>query len=196
MRVGEIHRKTKETDIRVSVHLDQADVGKVDTGIPFFDHMLAQFSRHGQMGLAVQATGDLEIDGHHLTEDTGYAIGSAIRGALGDRSDIQRFGYAYAPLDCSLSRAVLDLSGRAYLVLDVDFGVELFGSWQAELVREWFQAMASSMGANIHLMNLYGINSHHKVESLFKAFALAFRQAVTVQSGGVASTKGVLRVGD
>jgi len=187
-------RKTKETDIRVSLNLDGSGQYEINTGIPFFDHMLAQLARHGQMDLTVTAKGDLEIDGHHTVEDVGWVLGQALQEALGDRRGITRFGHAYVPLDEALTRVVVDLSGRPYLVYKAEFKVPRIGDLQAELIEEFLKAFVQEGRFNLHVENLYGRNQHHIAETIFKGTARALRMATRVDedSNDIPSTKGVL----
>ncbi len=194
-RKANVERKTKETQIAVTVDLDGTGDYNVSTGIGFLDHMLEQLSRHSLMDLDVQAEGDLHIDFHHTTEDTGIVIGEAVKKALGDRAGITRYGAALVPLDEALTRVVVDCSNRPCLVWKVGFTRSKVGDMDTELFREWFQAFAQAAGLTLHVENFYGENSHHIVESSFKALARALRQAVTVDaraSDAVPSTKGVL----
>jgi imidazoleglycerol-phosphate dehydratase len=187
-------RKTKETDIRVSLNLDGTGQYEINTGIPFFDHMLAQLARHGFMDLTISAKGDLEIDGHHTVEDVGWVLGQALYEALGERRGITRFGYAYVPLDEALTRVVIDLSGRPYLVYKADFNVPRIGDLQSELIEEFLKAFVQEGKFNLHVENLYGRNQHHIAETIFKATARALHTAtrVTGDTSEVPSTKGVL----
>jgi imidazoleglycerol-phosphate dehydratase len=187
-------RKTNETDIRMTLDLDGTGQYEIHTGIPFFDHMLAQLARHGQIDLTIEAKGDLEIDGHHTVEDVGWVLGQALQEALGDRRGIARFGHAYVPLDEALTRVVIDLSGRPYLVYKVEFRVARIGDLQAELIEEFLKAFVQEGKFNLHVENLYGRNQHHIAETVFKATARALHAATRV-SGDVKeipSTKGVL----
>jgi imidazoleglycerol-phosphate dehydratase len=188
------NRKTKETDIRVSLNLDGTGQYEINTGIPFFDHMLAQLARHGQMDLTIAAKGDLEIDGHHTVEDVGWVLGQALYEALGDRRGITRFGHAFVPLDEALTRVVIDLSGRPYLVYHAEFKVPRIGDLQAELIEEFMKAFVQEGKFNLHVENLYGRNQHHIAETIFKATARALRMATRVDadSSEIPSTKGVL----
>lgn len=189
-----IERKTRETEILVSLGLDETG-SDISTGVGFFDHMLEQIARHGAVALTVHAKGDLHIDAHHLCEDTGIVLGLALKAALGDKKGIVRYGHAYVPLDESLSRAVLDCSGRPGLVFCCDFTRESVGGMDTELVREFFQGFVNAAGVTLHLDNLRGENAHHQAESLFKAFGRALRMAVAVDgraAGTVPSTKGCL----
>lgn len=187
-------RKTKETDIQVRLNLDGSGQYEIDTGIPFFDHMLAQLARHGQMDLAITAKGDLEIDGHHTVEDVGWVLGQALYEALGDRRGITRFGHAYVPLDEALTRVVVDFSGRPYLVYKAEFKVPRIGDLQSELIEEFLKALVQEGKFNLHVENLYGRNQHHIAETIFKATARALRMATRVDadSSDIPSTKGVL----
>lgn len=195
MRQARVERNTKETRIAAEVNLDGSGVYDVATGIGFLDHMLEQFSRHSLIDLTVKAEGDLHIDFHHTTEDTGIAIGQAVREALGDRAGITRYGSALVPLDEALSRVVVDCSNRPYLIWKVSFNAPKLGEMDTELFREWFQALSQAAGLTLHMECLYGENSHHIVESLFKGLARALRQAISIDAGApgsVPSTKGVL----
>jgi imidazoleglycerol-phosphate dehydratase len=188
-------RKTNETEIRVALNLDGTGQHKLHTGIPFFDHMLAQLARHGGYALEVAAKGDLEIDGHHTVEDVGWVLGQALNDALGDRRGIARFGHAYVPLDEALTRVVIDLSGRPYLVYKAEFRVARIGDLQTELVEEFLKAFVQEGKFNLHVENLYGRNQHHIAETIFKATARALRMATRVgaeASSEIPSTKGVL----
>ena len=195
MRRGEIIRQTKETDIRASVNLDGNGNYNVDTGIGFLDHMLEQLSKHSLIDIDIKATGDLQIDFHHTTEDSGIVIGAAIAKALAERKGINRFGMAIIPMDETLTRVALDISNRPYLIWKVNFSKPKLGEMDTELFKEWFQAFAQSAGITLHVENLYGENNHHIVESCFKGLARALRQAIAVdsrRSEEVPSTKGVL----
>jgi imidazoleglycerol-phosphate dehydratase len=194
-RKASVERNTKETQISVAVNLDGTGICNVSTGIGFLDHMLEQLSRHSLMDLDVKAVGDLHIDFHHTTEDTGIAIGEAVKQALGDRVGITRFGSALCPLDEALTRAVVDCSNRPYLIWKVGFSRPKLGDFDTELFREWFQAFAQAAGLTLHIENFYGENNHHIIESSYKALARAFRQAVTIDAraaDSVPSTKGTL----
>jgi imidazoleglycerol-phosphate dehydratase len=195
MRKGKVERKTKETSIKVAVDLDGTGQYKVATGIGFLDHMLEQLSRHSLMDLEVEAKGDLHIDFHHTTEDTGIAIGEAVAKALGDLKGINRFGAAVIPMDETLSRVTLDVSKRPYLIWKVKFSKPKLGDMDSELFKEWFQAFAQAAGITLHVENVYGENNHHIIESCYKGLARALRQAVEIDSrkaDAVPSTKGVL----
>ena len=195
MRQAKIERNTKETQISVTVNLDGTGRYDVDTGLGFLDHMLEQLSRHSLIDLTVRATGDLHIDGHHTTEDTGLAIGQAIRQALGERTGIVRYGNALVPMDETLTRVALDLSDRPYLIWKVAFNRPKLGQMDTELFREWFQALSQAAGITLHVEVLYGENNHHMIESCFKALARSLRQAIEIdprRADAVPSTKGVL----
>ncbi len=195
MRRASVERKTKETEISVTVNLDGTGTYAVSTGIGFLDHMMEQLSRHSMIDLDVKADGDLHIDYHHTTEDTGIVIGEAVKKALGDRAGITRYGSALVPLDESLTRVVVDCSNRPYLFWSVTFSRSKLGEMDTELFHEWFQAFAQAAGLTLHVENLYGENNHHIVESAYKALARALRQAVTLDpraEGIVPSTKGRL----
>jgi imidazoleglycerol-phosphate dehydratase len=194
-RTGTVARKTKETDISVAVDLDGSGRSQIATGIGFLDHMLDQLSRHSLMDLKVEAKGDLHIDFHHTTEDTGICIGEAVAKALGDRKGIRRWGEATVPMDETLTRVALDASNRPYLIWKVTFSKPKLGEMDTELFKEWFQAFAQNAGLTLHVENLYGENNHHIVESCFKGLARALRQAIEIdprKSDAVPSTKGVL----
>ena len=194
-RTGKVERKTKETQIAVSVDLDGTGKSEISTGIGFLDHMLDQLSRHSLIDLKVKAKGDLHIDYHHTTEDTGITIGEAVAKALGDRTGIRRWGEATVPMDETLTRVALDASNRPYLIWKVQFSKPKLGEMDTELFKEWFQAFAQHAGLTLHIENLYGENNHHIVESCFKGVARALRQAIEIdprKSDAVPSTKGVL----
>jgi imidazoleglycerol-phosphate dehydratase len=195
MRQAEIRRKTKETEVRARVNLDGEGRAKVATGIGFLDHMLEQLARHSLIDLEVEAKGDLHIDYHHTTEDTGIVIGEAVAKALGDRAGIRRYGAALIPMDETLTRVALDASNRPYLVWKVAFTKPKLGEMDTELFREWFHAFAQAAGLTLHVENLYGENNHHIVESCYKGLARALRAAVEIdprKPDAVPSTKGVL----
>ena len=194
-RTGEVRRDTKETQIRVRVDLDGTGVATVATGIGFFDHMLDGFARHSGMDLEVETRGDLHIDMHHTVEDTGIALGAAVREALDGFKGVRRFGLAYIPMDETLTRCALDLSNRPYLIWKVAFPRDKVGEMDTELFKEFHHAFAMNAGTCVHLETLYGENSHHIAESGFKALARALRQAVELDpktQGAAPSTKGVL----
>ncbi len=192
-RTGRVTRQTKETTIEVTVDLDGSGTSNVATGVPFFDHMLDQLGRHGRLDLTASADGDVEIDAHHTVEDTGIALGQALAEAWGDRAGVERFGDATVPIDEALTRVAIDLSGRPYLVWDVDTPVEVVGTFETTLVKHFFEAVVANARITLHVQNLSGDNSHHIFESVFKAVAVALRRAVAVTGGGVPSTKGVLQ---
>ncbi len=196
MREATEQRNTKETQINANVNIDGKGVSNINTGIGFLDHMLEQISRHSLIDIDLVAKGDLHIDDHHTTEDTGYVLGSAISKALDKRQGINRFGSSLIPMDETLSRVVVDLSGRPYLVWKVAFTQKKLGEMDTELFKEWFQAFSQSIGANIHVENLYGINNHHIIESCYKGLARSLRDAIKIVdrvAEQVPSTKGVLR---
>ena len=195
MRKAKVKRNTKETRIRVEIDLDGTGSYDVGTGIGFLDHMLEQLSRHSLIDLKVKADGDLHIDFHHTTEDSGYAVGEALAQALGERKGIVRYGSALIPMDETLTRVALDCSNRPYLVWQVAFNRPKLGEMDTELFKEWFKAFAQSAGITLHVENLYGENSHHIVESCYKGLARALKQAIAIdprQADAVPSTKGVL----
>lgn len=195
MRIAEIHRKTAETSIDVELNLDGAGEYEISTGIGFLDHMLEQLSRHSLIDLKVKAIGDLHIDQHHTTEDTGIAIGEAVAKALGDRKGITRYGSAYAPMDETLTRCALDISGRPYLVFKAEFSTPRLGEMDTELFEHWFHSFAGAAGITLHVETLYGVNNHHIIESCFKALARALRIAVEIdprKADSIPSTKGTL----
>lgn len=195
MRNGAVTRKTKETGIEVSVDLDGTGVAKIATGIGFFDHMLEQLARHSLIDIEIRATGDLHIDQHHTVEDTGMVLGQAVRQALGDSAGIARFADVLLPMDETLTRVAVDISGRPFLVFRTKFARAKIGAFDTELVREFFQAFATHAAMTIHVENLYGENAHHIVESSFKGLARALRAAVALdprQKGAIPSTKGSL----
>ena len=194
MRSAEVTRKTKETQITIKLNLDEQSGISIDTGIGFFDHMLTLFAKHGRFGLVVKAHGDLEVDPHHTVEDTGIVLGECFKKALGKKEQIERYGTAIVPMDETLSRVCVDLSGRAYLVFQAEFANPRLGTFESETTEDFFQAFAFSNEMNLHATVLYGRNTHHKIESLFKALGRAMRQAVTINPAiqGVNSTKGVI----
>ena len=195
MRKGAVARKTKETDIAVSVDLDGTGLAKIATGIGFFDHMLEQLARHSLIDMEIRAAGDLHIDQHHTVEDTGIALGQAVRQALGDRAGITRFADVLLPMDETLTRVAIDVSGRPFLVFRTKFTHEKIGAFDSELVREFFQAFTTHAAMNVHVETLYGENTHHIAESSFKGLARALRAAVAIdarQNGAIPSTKGSL----
>ncbi len=194
-RVATVARKTKETDIEVSMTLDGSGTSDVQTGIGFLDHMLDQLAKHGLFDIKVRAKGDLHIDFHHTTEDVGLALGEALSKALGDRKGIRRYGAAIIPMDETRTDVTLDASNRPYLIWKVQFSRPKLGEMDTELFKEWFQAFAQMGGLTLHVWNHYGENNHHIVESCFKGLARALRQAVEIDpraAQAVPSTKGVL----
>ncbi|MFO1102728.1 MAG: imidazoleglycerol-phosphate dehydratase HisB [Methylocystis sp.] len=196
MRSATIERNTKETKISVAVDLDGAGRSEISTGLGFFDHMLDQIARHAPLDLTVRAEGDLHIDGHHTVEDVGIALGQAVDRALSDRKGIARYGDAHVPLDEALTRVVVDVSGRPFLVYEVAFPAQRIGEFDTELMREFFQAFAVHARIGLHIERLRGVNSHHIAESAFKGFARAFGKAVAIDprrsQGEAPSTKGTL----
>jgi imidazoleglycerol-phosphate dehydratase len=194
-RTARVKRSTKETQVLIELDLDGSGRAEVATGVPFFDHMLAQLGKHGCLDLTVQTEGDTEIDAHHTVEDTALALGQALREALGDKSGICRFGDAMVPLDETLAQAVVDLSGRPYTVCSEPDGMApLIGTYDTTLTQHFFESLAASAGICVHLRVLYGRNPHHIVEAQFKAFARALRAAMAPdpRAPGIPSTKGVL----
>ncbi len=195
MRNAEVKRQTKETRISVRVSLDGSGATRIATGIGFFDHMLDQLGRHSLIDLEIEAEGDLHIDQHHTVEDTGIALGEALRRALGEKRGIRRYADVNLPMDETLTRCALDLSGRAFLVFRTNFHTGKIGDFDTQLVREFFQAFAMNAGITLHIETLYGANDHHIAESCFKAVARALREAVEIdarQSGQIPSTKGTI----
>jgi imidazoleglycerol-phosphate dehydratase len=195
MRIAKVNRKTKETTIEAEVDLDGKGIYKIDTGIGFLNHMLEQLSKHSLVDINLKAKGDLHIDLHHTTEDSGIVIGEAIAKALGDKKGIKRYAHAYIPMDETLSRVSLDISNRPYLVWNVKLKVEKLGEMDTELFKEWFQAFSQSAGITLHIENIYGDNSHHIIESCFKGLARALRLALEKDAragDSLPSTKGIL----
>lgn len=195
MRIAKIERNTKETEIKVELNLDGTGQFNINTGIGFLDHMIEQLSHHSLIDINLEVKGDLRVDFHHTTEDAAIAIGDAFKQALGDKKGITRFGHSYVPMDETLTRAVVDLSGRAYPIFNCEFKRDKVGEMDSELFREWFYGFAQAAGANLHIENLYGVNNHHIVESCFKALARALRVAITIderKKDAVNSTKGIL----
>ncbi len=195
MRIAKVNRKTKETSIDAEVNLDGQGIYKIDTGIGFLNHMLEQLSKHSLVDINLKAKGDLHIDLHHTTEDSGIVIGEAIAKALGDKKGIKRYAHAYIPMDETLSRVSLDISNRPYLVWNVKLKVEKLGEMDTELFKEWFQAFSQSAGITLHIENIYGDNSHHIIESCFKGLARALRLALEKDAragDSLPSTKGIL----
>jgi imidazoleglycerol-phosphate dehydratase len=195
MRHAEVSRNTLETQVTVRINLDGSGKAKLDTGVPFLDHMLDQIARHGLMDLDVQSKGDLHIDAHHTVEDVGITLGQAFAKAVGDKKGLRRYGHSYVPLDEALSRVVIDLSGRPGLTFNVDFTRALIGDFDVDLTREFFQGFVNHALATLHIDNLRGINAHHQCETVFKAFGRALRAACEVDeraAGAMPSTKGSL----
>ncbi|ALK11031.1 imidazoleglycerol-phosphate dehydratase HisB [Blastochloris viridis] len=197
MRTAAIERDTRETKIRIDLDLDGRGTARIATGVGFFDHMLEQVARHGRIDLTVAAEGDLQVDDHHTVEDVGIALGQAVRRALGDLAGINRYADVHVPMDETLTRVVIDISGRPMLVWRTAFPAAKIGTFDTELVREFFQAFATHAGLTLHVETLYGVNAHHIAESCFKGLARALRAAVALDpalEGAVPSTKG--RLGD
>src|SRR3954449_10465655 len=197
VRVATVERNTRETQITGRINLDGAGMAEIATGIGFLDHMLEQLAKHSLIDIALHAEGDLHIDFHHTTEDTGYVVGEAVSRALGNRAGIARYGNAVIPMDETLTRVSLDASNRPYLIWKVAFSRPKLGEMDTELFKEWFQAFAQSAGMTLHVENLYGENNHHIAESCFKGLARALRQAVEIdprRAGAIPSTKGTLSV--
>ena len=195
MRTATISRDTAETKIAVEIDLDGTGAYQVSTGIGFLDHMVEQFSRHSLIDVTLKVQGDLHIDQHHTTEDSAIALGQAIAEALGDKAGIGRYGSAYSPMDETLARVALDISGRPFLVWKARFTQEKLGEWDTELIEHWFHSVAQAAGITLHVQLLYGQNNHHICESVFKGFARAMRQAVELdprKGGAIPSTKGQL----
>jgi imidazoleglycerol-phosphate dehydratase len=195
MRTARITRKTQETDIAVEVNLDGTGAYEVSTGIGFLDHMIEQFSRHSLIDISCKIDGDLHVDQHHTTEDSAIAIGQAIVEALGNKAGIGRYGSAYSPMDETLARVALDISGRPFLVWNATFTQPRLGEMDTELFEHWFHSIAHAVGITLHVEVLYGQNNHHIVEAIYKGFARAMRAAVELdprKDGAIPSTKGVL----
>lgn len=195
MRKARVERRTRETQVAAELNLDGTGEYKISTGIGFLDHMLEQLSRHSLIDLKVEAKGDLHIDYHHTTEDTGIVIGEALAKALGDRAGIRRYGDALIPMDETLTRVALDCSNRPYLIWRVDFSRPKLGEMDTELFKEWFQGFAQAAGLTLHVETLYGQNNHHIVESCYKGLARALRAAIEIdprKADAIPSTKGVL----
>ncbi len=195
MRQAEVTRNTLETQVAVSINLDGSGKARLETGVPFLDHMLDQIARHGLFDLDIVAKGDLHIDAHHTVEDVGITLGQAFARAVGDKKGLVRYGHSYVPLDEALSRVVIDLSGRPGLVFNVDFTRARIGDFDVDLTREFFQGFVNHALATLHIDNLRGINAHHQCETVFKAFGRALRAACTVDeraAGAMPSTKGTL----
>ncbi len=195
MRTATVKRTTKETDVEVVVDLDGAGTSSISTGIGFFDHMLDLLARHSRIDIAVKAKGDLHIDHHHTTEDVGIALGQAVKQALGDMRGITRYADVHVPMDEALTRVAIDISGRPFLVFKAEFGRDKVGTFDTELVEEWFRAFAMNCGITLHVQVLYGSNDHHIAESCFKGLARALRAAVAIDTRAaneIPSTKGTL----
>lgn len=194
-RTADIHRKTKETDIAVSLNLEGTGNSDLDIGLPFFEHMLEQIARHGMVDLTIKAVGDLHIDAHHTVEDVGITLGKALNDAIGDKSGIVRYGHAYVPLDEALSRVVIDFSGRPSLEYSVEYPRARVGEFDVDLIHEFFQAVCNHAQITLHITNISGRNAHHIAETVFKAFGRALRMAAAFDSrseGSIPSTKGSL----
>ncbi|BCG65526.1 MAG: imidazoleglycerol-phosphate dehydratase [Methyloprofundus sp.] len=194
-RTASVERNTLETKIRISLNLDGTGTAKFDTGVPFLEHMLDQIARHGLIDMDIVCKGDLQIDDHHTVEDIGITLGQAFAQALGDKKGLYRYGHAYVPLDESLSRVVIDFSGRPGLYYDVEYKRAMIGSFDVDLFREFFQGFVNHAGVSLHIDNLKGINAHHVAETIFKAMGRAVRMAITEDprmAGMMPSTKGVL----
>ena len=195
MRTASVERKTKETDVAVTVNLDGTGAYDVATGIGFFDHMLEQLSRHSLIDVTVRAKGDLHIDQHHTVEDVGISLGLAVKRALGDLKGIRRYADVHLPMDETMTRAAIDVSGRPFLVFEIPFSRDKIGDFDTELFEEFFRAFAFNAGLTLHVETLYGVNNHHMIESAFKATARALEAAVTIdprRAGTIPSTKGSL----
>ena len=194
-RTAEITRNTNETQIRVAINLDGTGRQKLNTGVPFLDHMLDQIARHGMIDLEVEAVGDLHIDAHHTVEDTGITLGMAVAKAVGDKKGIRRFGHSYVPLDEALSRVVIDFSGRPGLEMHIPFTRAMIGTFDVDLTGEFFRGFVNHAGVTLHIDNLRGVNAHHQCETVFKAFGRALRMATELDeraAGIIPSTKGSL----
>lgn len=194
-RTASVVRNTSETQIELTINLDGTGQAELSTGLPFFEHMLTQIARHGLIDIHIQATGDLEVDAHHMVEDVGIVLGQALNEAAADKSGLTRYGHAYVPLDEALSRVVVDLSGRPGLFYCVDYTRSRVGDFDVDLLREFFQGLVNHGMLTVHLDNLKGENAHHQAETLFKAFGRALRMAVSVDArmgNTVPSTKGSL----
>ncbi|MEC7369189.1 MAG: imidazoleglycerol-phosphate dehydratase HisB [Pseudomonadota bacterium] len=195
MRIAEVNRDTLETQIRVAINLDGTGQSSFDTGLPFLEHMMDQIARHGLIDIEISATGDLHIDAHHTVEDLGITLGQALNQAMGDKKGIRRYGHAYVPLDEALSRVVIDLSGRPGLSYDIEFSRPLVGGFDVDLFHEFFQGFVNHSLVTLHIDNLKGDNAHHQIETVFKAFGRALRNALELDGrivGKLPSTKGSL----
>ncbi|MBR3533913.1 MAG: imidazoleglycerol-phosphate dehydratase HisB [Clostridiales bacterium] len=194
-RTAEITRKTKETDIAVKVDLDGKGISRIDTGIGFFDHMLTALSKHSGIDMDITCRGDLQVDAHHSIEDTGIVLGQAVNKALGDMTGIRRYGSAMIPMDEALGQAVIDVSGRPFIVFDCAFTADMMGAMDTQLVEEFMRSFAYNAGITLHISCPYGTNDHHKAEAMFKALARALREATEIDprfEGEVISTKGII----
>jgi imidazoleglycerol-phosphate dehydratase len=194
MRKSKVARETKETKIYLSLNLDEQEEVRIDTGIGFFDHMLNLFASHGRFGMDLSAEGDYEVDNHHVIEDIGIVLGKAFKEALGDKNGIRRYASTFTPMDESLSRVCIDISGRGMLVFDSCFTCERIGSMETEMIEEFFRAFAVSSGITLHVAMMYGKNNHHMAEAMFKGFGRVLKEAVSIDKliEGIPSTKGVL----
>jgi imidazoleglycerol-phosphate dehydratase len=193
-RKAKIHRKTTETDISIGLNIDGTGNGEISTTVAFIDHMLSLFARHGLFDLVVKAKGDTHIDDHHIVEDIGICLGDAVKKALGNKRGIVRYGSATVPMDESLCSVAIDISGRPYLIYNVEFKYRKIGKFDFSLIKEFFKSFSDHSGMTLHINLVYGKNNHHMAEAIFKAFALALRKAVTIHSRieGILSTKGSL----
>ena len=193
-RCATVTRKTRETDIEITINLDGKGESNISTGVGFFDHMLTGFAKHGFFDLDVKVKGDLEVDCHHTVEDTGIVLGEVIKKALGDKKSIKRYGSFLLPMDETLVMCAIDLSGRPYLVYDAKFNVDKVGDFDTEMAKEFFYAISYSAGMNLHIKEMYGENAHHIIEAMFKGFAKALDEATLIDERveGILSTKGAL----
>jgi imidazoleglycerol-phosphate dehydratase len=193
-RKGKVIRKTKETEIEVSINVDGTGISNIDSGIGFFNHMLTLLCKHSQIDMDINANGDIDVDGHHTIEDIGIALGEAFKIALGNKERIKRYGESYLPMDETLGQVIIDISGRPFLVFQGEFTTDRLGEFDTELTEEFFRAFAFNSGITIHSRIIYGKNNHHMIEALFKALGRALREAVAIDNSiqGVMSTKGVL----
>ena len=194
MRKATIQRKTKETEVSATIDLDGRGEGRIDTSVPFLDHMLNLFARHGLFDLTIRSQGDTAIDDHHLVEDVGICLGQAVKKALGERKGIGRYGSAVVPMDESLAHVAMDLSGRPYLVWRAELGEQRIGQFDPSLLREFFKSFSDHSGITLHINLIYGTNNHHMAEAIFKAVGRALREAIEIDPRveGIPSTKGVL----
>jgi imidazoleglycerol-phosphate dehydratase len=192
VRAGSVKRRTGETEISVSLKLDGEGRYSVDTGLPFFDHMLQLFCKHASYDLELTAHGDLQVDGHHTVEDAGICLGLALKDALGDKQGINRYGHAFVPMDEALALVAVDLSGRGFLAFDAGLPAQQLGTFETELVQEFFRALALSGQLTLHIRLLAGVNTHHIIEAIFKGLARAMKDATAYVGGGIPSTKGTL----